>query len=61
MLAHLITEVRSEDTGDLAWRRVRRRHSSRRGDCMRAFGFSYCQAFGEYQTDPNSVFMTLQL
>jgi putative acetyltransferase len=26
-----------------------------------SFGFSYCGPFGEYQEDPNSVFMTLRL
>lgn len=26
-----------------------------------AFGFQYCQPFGQYQDDPNSVFMTLSL
>ena len=26
-----------------------------------SFGFSYCEAFGDYEPDPNSVFMTLRL
>ena len=26
-----------------------------------SFGFSYCEPFGEYRADPNSVFMTLRL
>ena len=26
-----------------------------------SFGFSYCGPFGDYRSDPNSVFMTLQL
>ena len=27
----------------------------------KSFGFSYCEPFGEYRADPNSVFMTLRL
>ena len=26
-----------------------------------ACGFSYCERFGDYVNDPNSVFMTLEL
>ena len=27
----------------------------------RSFGFTYCEAFGSYRDDPNSVFMSLRL
>ena len=61
VLAHMITEARkrgyrrlSLETGSQeAFIPARRLYES--------FGFSYCEAFGEYQADPNSVFMTLQL
>ena len=26
-----------------------------------SFGFSYCEPFGDYRPDPNSIFMTLEL
>ena len=26
-----------------------------------AYGFTYCEPFGDYVNDPNSVFMTLEL
>ena len=61
VLAHMITEARkrgyrrlSLETGSQeAFIPARRLYES--------FGFSYCEAFEEYQADPNSVFMTLQL
>ena len=61
VLAHMITEARkrgyrrlSLETGSQeAFIPARRLYES--------FEFSYCEAFGEYQADPNSVFMTLQL
>ncbi len=61
VLAHMITEARkrgyrrlSLETGSQeAFIPARRLYES--------FGFSYCEAFGEYKADPNSVFMTLQL
>jgi putative acetyltransferase len=61
VLAHMITEARkrgyrrlSLETGSQeAFIPARRLYES--------FGFSYCQAFGAYQADPNSVFMTLRL
>ena len=61
VLAHMITEARkrgyrrlSLETGSQeAFIPARRLYES--------FEFSYCEAFGEYQADPNSAFMTLQL
>jgi putative acetyltransferase len=26
-----------------------------------SFGFEYCEPFGSYQKDPNSVFMTMEI
>jgi putative acetyltransferase len=59
ILAHIIEVARSRgyerlslETGSLAaFKPARRLYES--------FGFTYCEPFGEYVKDPNSVFMTL--
>lgn len=59
ILAHIIKVARSRgyqrlslETGSMdAFKPARRLYES--------FGFTYCEPFGEYGQDPNSVFMTL--
>jgi putative acetyltransferase len=61
ILAHIIEVARSRDyerlsleTGSMeAFKPAQRLYES--------FGFSYCEPFGEYVEDPNSVFMSLSL
>jgi putative acetyltransferase len=61
ILAHIITVARSRgyerlslETGSMeAFMPAQRLYES--------FGFEYCQPFGEYAEDPNSVFMSLRL
>lgn len=61
VLAHIIAEARSRryerlslETGAMeAFMPAQRLYES--------FGFKYCQPFGEYAEDPNSVFMSLRL
>ncbi|MFK8042376.1 GNAT family N-acetyltransferase [Congregibacter sp.] len=61
MLAHLISHAEEEgfsrlslETGSMAFFDPARR-------LYESFGFSYCDPFGEYKIDPNSVFMSLEL
>jgi putative acetyltransferase len=58
LLAHLIDEARSMgftqqslETGAMPFFEPARRLYQR-------FGFTYCEPFGDYRPDPNSVFMT---
>jgi putative acetyltransferase len=61
ILAHIIEVARSRDYGRLsletgsmeAFRPAQRLYES--------FGFTYCGPFGDYEEDPNSVFMTMPL
>ena len=61
LLEHLVAESRqrsysrlSLETGSMAEFAAARR-------LYRRFGFNYCEPFGDYSVDPNSVFMTLEL
>jgi putative acetyltransferase len=61
MVQHIITEAKrrgyrrlSLETGSMAaFERARRLYA--------ACGFTYCEPFGDYMNDPNSVFMTMEL
>jgi putative acetyltransferase len=61
ILAHIIEEAKTRgymrlslETGSMeAFRPARQLYES--------FGFSYCDPFGDYIQDPNSMFMTLRL
>lgn len=61
MLSHILAEARirgyrrvSLETGSMAAFEPARNLYSR-------FGFTYCEPFGDYELDPNSVFMALDL
>ena len=61
LLAHIIEQARamgfarlSLETGSMPFFAPARRLYER-------FGFSYCQPFGDYRPDPNSVFLTREL
>jgi putative acetyltransferase len=61
MLAHIIDVAR-----DRGYHRLSLETGSMEGFApaqrlYESFGFHYCEPFGDYQLDPNSVFMTLRL
>jgi putative acetyltransferase len=61
VLAHIIDEARSR-----RYRRLSLETGSQEGfvparKLYESFGFTYCDPFGDYQPDPNSMFMTLEL
>jgi putative acetyltransferase len=61
VLTHILEEARAR-----GYRRLNLETGSHEGfvparTLYRAFGFVECGPFGDYRTDPNSVFMTLEL
>ena len=61
VLQHIIAEARSG-----GYRRLSLETGSQEGfvparKLYESFGFAYCAPFGDYEPDPNSMFMTLEL
>lgn len=61
MLEHIMSEARSR-----GYRRLHLETGSQDGfiparKLYESFGFTYCDPFGDYKPDPNSMFMTVEL
>lgn len=61
LLAFVIDQARLAGTHQLFLETGSRGASASARSLYERFGFSYCPPFGEYQVDPESVFMTLEI
>ena len=61
ILAHIIAEARRRGYRRLSLETGSHEAFAPAQKLYESFGFSYCGPFGEYNPDPNSVFMTIEL
>lgn len=61
MLDHLVTQARSEGLARLSLETGSQPHFEPARRLYERAGFTYCDPFGDYVLDPNSVFMTRTL
>lgn len=58
MLSHILEEARSRSYSRLSLETGSMEEFAPARRLYESFGFSYCNPFGDYRSDPNSVFMT---
>lgn len=61
ILAHIVAEARTRGYRRLSLETGSQEAFEPAQKLYQSFGFRYCGPFGDYQPDPNSVFMTLEL
>ena len=61
ILAHIVAEARSRGYRRLSLETGSQEAFEPAQKLYQSFGFSHCGPFADYQPDPNSVFMTLEL
>lgn len=61
VLAHIVAEARARGYRRLSLETGSQIEFVPAQELYRSFGFRFCDPFGEYKPDPNSVFMTLEL